>query len=103
MQWWNSSGGQPRQFEDKSIREYETDKVRNRMNIVHSAKQSLKLIGLGLVFVVILTGIDYGLKNPEITGNLRRVLQVGFIISILGSMYVPYGVYNFILSFGRKK
>ncbi len=103
MQWWNNSGGQPRQFEDKSIREYETAKVRDRMNVVHSVKRSAKLMGIGLFFVLTLTIFDYGLKNPDITGAFRTILRLGFFGSIVGCIYVPYGLYNFILSFGRKE
>lgn len=102
MQWWNNSGSQPRQFEDKSIREYETEKIRSRMEMIHSVKESLKLIGIGLIFVLILTVVDLVLKNPGVTGMPRNLLRLGFLISIVGCIYVPYGLYNFILSFGRK-
>jgi len=91
-----------RHFEDKSLRKYEYEAVKNRMEGT-TTRQSAKMIFIGVIFAITLTAFEYVLKNPEISGFLRTVLQIGFFGSLFGVFYVPYGLYNLIKSFRWNK
>lgn len=102
MHWWNMTNFQLREFENKLVREQEYEKVKNRVKPIHTTKQSAIMILIGIFFAIILTAFDYALRNPEISGFFRIVLRVGFLGSLVGMIYVPYGVYNLIKSFKYK-
>ncbi len=90
-----------REFEDKSLRNDQYERVKNRMECTHTTKQSAMMILKGIFFAITLTAFEYALKNLEIWGFLRIVFRVGFFGSLAGVAYVPYGLYNLIKSFMR--
>lgn len=99
LRLWILSDYVSRQFEDKNLRNEEYERVKNRMERTYTTKQSIGMILKGILFGIILTALEYGLKNFEITGLLRTMLQIGFFSSLVAVAYVPYGLYNLIKSF----
>jgi len=92
-----------RELEDKNLLKVENEQLRNRaaMDSTRTTKQGLKMMLKGIFFAITLTAFEYALKNPEISGFLRTVLQVGFFGSLVGVLYIPYGLSNLIKSFKR--
>lgn len=103
MGLWRGSSSDFSKYEDKSFREYHYEKVKNRMESNTSIKQTIVIILIGIFFAITLTVLEYALKNPEVTGLLRTVIRVGFLISLIGVLNIPYGIYNFIKSFKNNK
>ncbi|SCZ02374.1 hypothetical protein [Alkaliphilus peptidifermentans] len=100
MGWWHHiNHHRLRQFEDKNLSNQEYEEVKNRMNPTHTTKLSVIMILKGIFFAITFTALEYVLKNPEITGFLRIALRVGFLGSLVGVLFVPYGFYNLIKSF----
>jgi len=100
MFWRYNSISRLRELENKNLHKLESDQLRNRaaMEPSRTTKQSIVMMVKGVFFGITLTAFEYALKNPEISGFLRGVLQVGFFGSLAGILYVPYGLYHLIKS-----
>lgn len=92
-----------RELEDKNLQKLESDQLRSRaaMEPTHTTKQGVIMLLKGIFFAITVTAFEYALKNPEISGLLRIILQVGFFGSIVGLLYIPHGLSNLIKSFMR--
>lgn len=101
MGLWGSQSSLFRQYENKSLQNHEYEKVKNRMESTHTSKKSAMMILAGIFFTITLTAFEYALKNVEISKFLWILFQVGFFGSLIGVLLVPYGLYNFIISFRR--
>jgi len=103
MFWRYNSIVKLRELEDKNLLNVENELLRNRASMegTHTTKQSVKMMLKGIFLAITLTGFEYALKNSEISGSLRIVLQVGFFGSLVGVLYIPYGLFNLIKSFKR--
>ena len=90
-----------RELEDNNLLKVESEKLRDRaaLESTHTIKQGVKMMLKGIFFAITLTAFEYALKNSESSGSLRIVLQVGFFGSLVGVLYIPYGLSNLIKSF----
>lgn len=65
--------------------------------------KSLLVMVMGLFFALSLTGFEFALKHPEVEGLLHQLFWVGLIVSIVGVLLIPFGMYQFIKSFSFGK
>lgn len=103
LKWWNNPNNL-RYLEDRNVQKDEYERVKNRVALEYSysPKKSAMMILKGIFFAIALTGFEYAMKFPEVGVLLQAVFKVGFFISLVGILYVPYGLYNLIKSFMRK-
>lgn len=66
-------------------------------------RKSLLAMVMGLFFVLTTTGFEFALKHPEVEGLLSQLFWLGLIVSILGVLLIPFGMYQFIKSFSFGK
>lgn len=67
-------------------------------------RKSVFAMAAGLFFALSLTGFEFALKYPGVDGLVRQVFWFGLIVSIIGVLLIPFGIYQLIKSFnfGRK-
>jgi len=66
-------------------------------------RKSVMSMVLGLFFALALTGFEFALKHPEVEGLLRQLFWFGLVVSIIGVLLIPFGMYQFIKSFNFGK
>lgn len=66
-------------------------------------RNSILAMVMGMFFALSTTGFEFALKHPDVDGLLHQLFWLGLIISILGVLLIPFGMYQFIksFSFGR--
>ncbi len=98
MFWKYNTMHKLRQLEDENLMKQESEEYRKRvaMEVSHDLKKSILMIVKGIGFGILLTLVEYILKNPGITGYVRTLLWLVFFLSVAGVLYVPIGVFNLI-------
>lgn len=89
-------------LETKIVQKEMSDKVRDRVTEGPSmtVKKSLLQMLFGIIFAALLTLFEMAMKNA--TGTpLHTFYKIGFFISLVGLVLLPYGFYNLIVSFKR--
>ncbi len=89
-------------LEAKRVQKEMNDKVRDIVTEGPSmtVKKSLLQMLFGIIFVVLLTLFEMAMKNAA-GAPLYTFYKIGFFISLVGLVLLPYGVYNLIVSFKR--
>ncbi|RKD27349.1 hypothetical protein SAMN02745883_01743 [Caminicella sporogenes DSM 14501] len=97
MTWWYNQND-IRQCEDKNVLNGQLNNIRKRLenNESLSIKKSALLILKGIISAIVLTSFEYAKKNPEVFGILKTIFTMGFFISALLVLQLPYGLYQLI-------
>lgn len=100
----NYSQNELRYMEDKNVQKEEYKRIENRVAFkpTLSVKKSLLHILLGFVFAGLLTLAELAIKNPSFEGPIVTLFKIVFYVSFVGTLLLPYGIYNFIISFKRQ-
>lgn len=94
-----------REFEGKDSKNTEYTSMQKRVlkeGGIGKRKSALTLV-MGLFFALTLTGFEFALKHPEVEGLLLQLFWFGFLVSIIGVLLIPFGIYQFIKSFSFGK
>ena len=94
-----------REFEGKDSENAEYTSMQRRVlkeGGIGKRKSALVVV-MGLFFALALTGFEFALKHPEVEGLLHQLFWFAMIISIVGVLLVPFGIYQFIKSFNFGK
>ncbi len=89
-------------LEAKRIQKEMNDKVKDRVTEGPSmtVKKSLLQMLFGIVFAGLLTLFEMAMKNA-VGAPLYTFYKIGFFISLMGLVFLPYGFYNLIVSLKR--
>ena len=97
MNQWNRANDL-REYEGKEMREDQYSRLKKRVSLEGGPDKttSLRYMAQGLFFALSLTGFEFALRNPEVEGLLENLFRLGFYLSVVGVLLIPYGLYHLI-------
>lgn len=87
-----------KQIESKNIMDEQLNKRKKRLEVNKTIdiKKSLILILRGVISAFVLTAFEYANRNSEVVGILRTIFTIGYFVSLLAILQLPFGLYQLI-------